>query len=393
LTETAAPSSLRVPFGSLDADYRRRRAEVDAAIGRVLARGRFVLDEEVAAFEGELADYLGVSRVVACASGTDAIAVALLAAGAGPDDEVLLPANACVPVIAGVRLAGARPRLADVAGDTLTLSRSEAERALGPQVRFLLMVHLYGGLGDVDGLRDLAAERGLFVVEDCAQSLGASMHGRKAGSFGVAAAFSFYPTKNLGAYGDAGAVATDDPGIAQRAERLRQYGWSRRDLSEVEGRNSRMDELQAAILRAKLPVLEEDNQRRRQIARRYDEALGDLPLVLLRARSGAIPAPHLYPVRTALRDALRDHLFARGIETAIHYPLPLHLQPAYGFLGHREGDFPVSERACETVLSLPIYPTLDNEQVEAVVSEVRAFFSRTPLTATLSPEGRGRRRR
>jgi dTDP-4-amino-4,6-dideoxygalactose transaminase len=366
---------------------------VDTAIGRVLDRGRFVLGEEVEGFERELAEYLGVSRAVACASGTDAIAIALLAAGAGPDDEVLLPANACVPVIAGVRLAGARPRLADVDPTTLTLSRVEVERALTPRVRFLLAVHLYGGVAEVDGLRDLASRLGLMLIEDCAQSLGASAHGRLAGSFGKAAAFSFYPTKNLGAYGDAGAVATDDPGIAQRAERLRQYGWSRRDFSEIEGRNSRMDELQAAILRAKLPVLEEDNERRRYIARRYDEALGDLPLLLLRARSGATSAPHLYPVRTAVREALRDHLFARGIETAIHYPVPLHLQPAYGFLGHREGDFPVSEEACRTVLSLPIYPTLGNEQVEAVVSEVRDFFSRTPLTPTLSPEAREKRRR
>jgi dTDP-4-amino-4,6-dideoxygalactose transaminase len=393
LTETAALPAVRVPFGSLDADYRRRSAEIDAAIARVLSRGRFILGEEVESFERELAAHLGISRVITCASGTDAIAIALLAAGARPDDEVLLPANACVPVIAGVRLAGARPRLSDVDPGSLTLSREHAERALGPGVRFLLAVHLYGGLADVDGLRELARERGIVLLEDCAQSLGASAQGRPAGTFGSAAALSFYPTKNLGAYGDGGAVATEDATIARNAGRLRQYGWSRRDFSEVEGRNSRMDELQAAILRAKLPFLESDNDRRRAIARRYDEALRDLPLLFLRARSGSISAPHLYPVRTGARDALRDHLSVRGIETAIHYPVPLHLQPAYAFLGHAPGDFPGAEEACRTILSLPIYPTLADEQVEMVVSAVREFFGGTLLTPPFPPEEKARRGR
>jgi dTDP-4-amino-4,6-dideoxygalactose transaminase len=374
LTDTAAAATARVPFGSLDADYRARRREIDAAIDRVLSRGRFIADIEVESFERELAAYLGLPHVVACASGTDAIAIALAAAGAEPDDEVLLPANACVPVIAGVRLAGARPRLADVDRATLTMSRADAERARGSRVRFLLPVHLYGGLADVEGLPALARERGLVLVEDCAQSLGASAGRSRAGSFGRAAAFSFYPTKNLGAYGDAGAIATADEGVAARARRLRQYGWSRRDYSEIEGRNSRMDELQAAILRAKLPSLESDNDRRRDIARRYDEAFRDLPVTLLAARPGTNHAPHLYAVRTRRRDQLRGHLTARGIETAIHYPLPLHLQPAYAFLGARRGDFPVSEEASETVLSLPLYPTLSDDQIGAVVSAVGEFF-------------------
>jgi dTDP-4-amino-4,6-dideoxygalactose transaminase len=376
LRDATAPASLRVPFGALDADYRERREAIDGALSRVLLRGRFILGEEVAAFERELAADLGVARVVACASGTDAIALALLAAGVSPDDEVLLPANVCVPVIAGVRLAGARPRLADVDRETLTLGRAEAERAMTPRVRFFVAVHLYGGLADVDGLADLALRSGATLLEDCAQSLGASTEGRKAGSLATAAAFSFYPTKNLGAYGDGGAVATDDAAIALRVERLRQYGWSRRDFSEIEGRNSRMDELQAAVLRAKLPFLEEDNARRREIGQRYDAAFSGLPLVRLGARPGTTSAPHLYPVRTAARDTLARHLASRGVETAVHYPLPLHLQPAYGFLGGRRGDFPVAEEACETILSLPLYPRMSDEQVEAVTSGVREFFER-----------------
>lgn len=331
----------------------------------------------MAAFERALAGRLGVARTVACASGTDAIALALSAAGAGAEDEVVLPTNVCVPVLAGVRLAGARPRFADADCETLTLGREEAERVLTPRVRFLLAVHLYGGLADTEGLRALAREKGLVLVEDCAQALGASARGGEAGSFGLAAAFSFYPTKNLGAYGDAGAVATNDEDLARRVERLRQYGWSRRDVSETEGRNSRMDEIQAAILLAKLPFLEEDNARRREIARRYDAALAGLPVRLLRARSGSVPAPHLYPIRTDERKELAAHLAARGIETAIHYPVPLHLQPAWSSLGHRRGDFPVSEEACDTVLSIPIYPTLSEEQQDAVVSGVREFFEGT----------------
>lgn len=376
MRNAAAAASVRVPFGALDADYRERREVIDAAVSRVLSRGRFILGEEVAAFERELAAELGVARVVACGSGTDAIALALLAAGATQEDEVLLSANVCVPVIAGVRLAGARPRLADVEPETLTLGRAGAERVWTPRVRFVLAVHLYGGLADVPGLAALALESGATLLEDCAQSLGASMEGRKAGALGAAASFSFYPTKNLGAYGDGGAVATDDPAIARRVESLRQYGWSRRDYSEVEGRNSRMDELQAAVLRAKLPFLDEDNARRREIGARYDAAFSDLPLQRLAVRPGTISAPHLYPIRAPARDLLMRHLSARGVETAIHYPLPLHLQPAYAFLGGRRGDFPVAEEACETVLSLPLYPRMSDEQVEAVTAGVRDFFER-----------------
>ena len=375
---TATPTATRVPFGSLDADYRARRRVIDAAIARVLERGRFLLGEEVAAFERALANRLGVSRAVACASGTDAIALALSAAGARPEDEVLLPANVCVPVLAGVRLAGARPRFADVDSGTLTLGREQAEQALSPKVRFLLPVHLYGGLADVEGLRALASERRLVLVEDCAQSLGATSNGRAAGSFGLAAALSFYPTKNLGAYGDAGAVGTDDEDLAGRVERLRQYGWGRRDVSETEGRNSRMDEIQAAILLAKLPSLDEDNSRRVEIAGRYDAAFAGLPLRLLSVRPGSARAPHLYPVRAAERDELARFLAAQGVETAVHYPVPLHLQPALSHLGHRRGEFPVSEEACDTVLSLPLYPTLTEEQVGVVISAVQDFYERTP---------------
>jgi aminotransferase EvaB len=350
------------------------RHEIEAAAIRAMRSGRFILGPEVEAFERELAAFLGSRFVVACGNGTDAIALMLSAAGAGLDDEVLVPANACVPVAAGVRLAGALPRFCDVDPATLTMDAGSAARALGPRTRFLLPVHLYGGVADLRGLDDLARSRGLTLLEDCAQSHGAALDGRRTGTFGRAAAFSFYPTKNLGAYGDGGAVATDDSGVADRLRRLRQYGWKSRDHAETEGRNSRLDEVQAAILRAKLPGLEGANARRREIARRYDRAFEGLPLTMLTvlaARPGSVPSAHLYPVRTPRRDALRAGLAERGVETAIHYPVPLHLQPAYAFLGGRPGDFPVSETACGTILSLPMRPSLSDADVETVAGAVR----------------------
>jgi len=378
MSSGAGGAAARVAFGSLAETQRTRRAEIDAAIARVLDSGRFILGEEVARFEREFAGFVGVSNAIGCANGTDAIALALRAAGAEPGDAAILPANACVPVIAAVRQAGLRPRLADVDPETLTLDPSSAERARTPETRFLVAVHLYGGAADLDALSGVAQQGGMRLIEDCAQSHGAEWRGRRTGSFGAAAAFSFYPTKNLGALGDGGAVVTADPEIAARARELRQYGWTRRDLSAREGWNSRLDELQAAILSAKLPRLEAENARRREIADRYDAALRATPVRRLRVRPGSVSARHLYPIRTPRRDALREHLSARGIETFVHYPVPLHLQPAYAFLGYRAGDFPVSEEACATVLSLPLHGGLADADADFVAASVREFFEGSP---------------
>jgi dTDP-4-amino-4,6-dideoxygalactose transaminase len=371
---TAAGVPVRVAFGDLAADYRAKRAAIDAAVTRVLASGWFILGEEVCRFEEEFAAFLGVRHVVACANGTEAIALALAASGAMAGDEVVIPANTCGPTVAGARMAGLRPALADADPEMLTLDAKAAEAAMTPTTRFLLPIHLYGGVADLDGLSGLAARRGAAVLEDCAQSHGALWKGRATGGFGRAAAFSFYPSKNLGAYGDGGAVVTGDADVAARVRELRQYGWKRRDRSETEGWNSRLDELQAAILRAKLPFLERENARRREIADRYDAAFAGLPVRRLASRNGSVPARHLYPIRTAERDALREHLAAGGIETGVHYPEPIHLQPAYAFLERGPGAFPVAEEASRTILSLPIHPTLSDAQVEAVASAVRSFF-------------------
>ncbi len=373
---SAAASAIRVPFSPLNGGEPGRREAIEAAVRRVLASGRFILGQEVAAFEREFSRYLDVAHVVGCASGTDAISLALSAAGARAGDGVVIPANACVPVAAGARLAGTIPVLADVDPETLTLDAGSTERALAGRadVRFVLAVHLYGGVADVEGLGRICSDRGLTLIEDCAQSHGARANGRSTAGFGAAAAFSFYPTKNLGACGDGGAVATSDDGIGVRLRLLRQYGWSRRDHSEMEGRNSRLDEVQAAILRTKLPWLDRDNDRRRRIAARYDDAFEDLPVRRLSTRPGTLAVRHLYPVRTPRREELRRFLSERGIETGVHYPVALHLQPAYAFLGYRRGDFPVAEEACETVLSLPIAPALSDEQIDLVIASVREFF-------------------
>ncbi len=364
----------RVQFADPGGAYAAHREGIDAAIARVLASGSFILGPEVAAFEEAFAQFLGVGHVVGCGNGTEAIALMLLAAGAGPEDEVVLPANACVPVAAGVRLAGARLRFGDVDPATLTLDAAAVERVLTPATRFLLAVHLYGGVADLDALGELSGRRHLTLLEDAAQSHGASWKGRQTGSLGVAAAFSFYPTKNLGAFGDGGAVSTSDPELARRLRRLRQYGWTRRDFAETEGRNSRLDELQAAILAARLPALEEENARRRALARLYDASLADLPVTRLSALPDSVPAAHLYPIRCERRDALRRALEDAGIESGVHYPTPLHLQPAYAFLGHRPGDFPVSESAAGRLLSLPLHPGLTDIEVARVISAVRQFF-------------------
>ena len=374
MSPPAAAGEVRVAFGDLAGDYRSKRAAIDAAVARVLGRGWFILGEEVRRFEEEFAAAIGVAHVVACANGTEAIALALAACGAEPGDEAILPANTCVATLAGVRMAGLRPILADADAATLTLDFGKAGRAATPRTRFVLPVHLYGGVADLDAGEALAARLGASLVEDCAQSHGARWRGRATGGFGRTAAFSFYPSKNLGAYGDGGAVATGDAGLASRLRELRQYGWTRRDYSEREGWNSRLDEIQAAILRAKLPDLEPENARRREIAGRYDEGLRDLPVTRIASRPESVPARHLYPIRVAERDALRTHLAAQGIETGIHYPVPLHLHPAYAALGHRRGDFPVSEEASETLVSLPIHPTLSDPQADAVVEGVRSFF-------------------
>ncbi len=370
-----------IPFVDLKAAYRRLQPEIDAAVTRVLAGGWYILGQEVRAFEEEFAAYLGhgdavgVGQAVGVASGTDAVMLALRACGVGPGDEVITVSHTAVATVAAIELCGAVPRFVDIDPVTFTLDPTLLEAAITPRTKAVVPVHLYGGPADMDAILSIARQHGLLVIEDCAQAHGARYRGRMVGTMGDAAAFSFYPTKNLGAIGDGGAVATDRPDVAERLRLLRQYGWRERYISDIPGHNSRLDELQAAILRVRLGHLDEENDTRRRLAAIYDEALRDLPLERPRPRPDDHHVYHLYAVRAGQRDALQAHLTERGIGTAVHYPAPVHLQPAYHRLGYGPGSLPVTESAARSVLSLPMFPNLSPESAVAVAAAIDGFFS------------------
>jgi len=360
-----------IPFGDLKRQTAALRGELEAAVMRVLDSGWYILGQEVTALEAEFAAFCGARHAVGVANGTEAIQLALLALGVGPGDEVITVPNAGVPGVAAIVQAGARPVFVDVDEDSCNMDPAGLEAAITPRTRAVLPVHLYGRTAALAPLLEIAGRHGVAVVEDCAQSHGARYAGRVTGTLGRVGCFSFYPTKNLGACGDGGAVITDDDDLAQRLRRLRVYGWSRKYYSETPGgTNSRLDELQAALLRVKLRYLEEWNGARRQRAAWYGEFLPGRP-------AGPLPGEdhvyHLYVVRSPRRDALQSYLRARGIGTDVHYPLPAHLQPVYRPLGYAEGAFPVSERLAREVLSLPMYPELTCAEVEAVAAAVRSF--------------------
>ena len=360
-------STSTVPFGDLAREYAAIRAEVDAAVAAVLARGRFLLGEEGEGFEREFAEWLGVEHVVACASGTEALALALLALGVGPGDEVLLPANTCVPTATGIRMTGATPVPVDIDPATLMMDPARARAAVARRTRAVIPVHLYGSPADLAPLLQL----GVPVVEDCAQAHGARYAGRKVGTFGALACFSFYPSKNLGAYGDAGAVATSDAALAKQLRMLRQYGQRTRYVHDIQGLNSRMDELQAAILRVKLRHLDAWNRRRAEIAAIYAREVRGVQIPAVTA--GGESAHHLFPVLSDRRDELLAHLGRRGVTALIHYPVPLHLQPSYRAWGLGPGAFPVAEAAAGRLVSLPLFPQLTEAEIAAVVSAVLEF--------------------
>jgi dTDP-4-amino-4,6-dideoxygalactose transaminase len=353
-----------VPFLDLARETSRLRAELDLAIDRVLGSGRFVLTDELTAFEDAFAAYCETDHAIGVASGTDALTIALLAAGVRPGDEVITAANTCVPTIVGIERAGATPVLADVDPITYTLDPEQVERRITPRTRAVVPVHLYGQPADVASLVNLCERRGLLFVEDCAQSHGARADGRRTGSIGAAAAFSFYPTKNLGALGDGGAVVTSDPDVAERARLLRNYGERGRFEHVLRGFNSRLDSLQAAVLAAKLPHLDAANARRRALAALYDEALAASAVVIPATAPGRDHVFHLYVVQVDERDRFREQLDRARIGTAVQYPTPVHRQPAYRELDV-PGGFPVSERLTARIVSLP----LSADHTEAEISE------------------------
>ncbi|MCC6486743.1 MAG: DegT/DnrJ/EryC1/StrS family aminotransferase [Candidatus Hydrogenedentes bacterium] len=362
-----------IPYVELKTQFKAIETEIRAAIDTVLESGWFILGEQVRAFEQEFAAYLGVEHAVGVASGTDAIHLALRAAGVGPGDEVITAPNTCVPTVCGIAASGATPTLADVDPGTLTLDPAKLDAAITPRTRAIVPVHLYGHPCDMDPILEVARQHNLIVVEDCAQAHGARYKGALCGTFGHAAAFSFYPTKNLGAYGDGGAVSTSDAQIAEQVRRLRNYGEEHRYHHTVEGFNSRLDEIQAAVLRVKLPHLDAWNAARVRLAGAYGEALAETSVATPHLAPWALPNHHLYVVRTRHRDALQAQLKELGIGTLIHYPVPIHLQGAYSHLGLQRGAFPVAEQACGEVLSLPMYPELQPDAIPIIARAIADF--------------------
>ena len=368
-----------IPQADPRAGYLAQKAALDAAAARVLGGGRYVLGPETQAFERECAAYIVCRFAIGVASGTEALVLALKALQLAPDDYVATVSHTAVATVAAIELAGARPLLIDVDPRTLTLDAAEFARALARppgRIAAVIPVHLYGLAADMRAILDLAREHTVHVIEDCAQSHGALLAGKRLGSFGDIAAFSFYPTKNLGAFGDGGAVTSNDPGLAARLVELREYGWRERYVSHLAGMNSRLDEIQAAFLRVKLRRLDADNASRQAIAGAYDEGLRGLGLHLPARRAGASHVFHQYVVRTPRRDTMQAGLKARGIGTNIHYPVPVHLQPAYrGRIATGPRGLPESERAAREVLSLPMFPQLAYTQVARVIDAVKEISS------------------
>jgi len=360
-----------IPLVDLKAQYQSIRPEIDAAVARVLESGQFILGEEVEAFEQAFAVYCGTSEAIGVNSGTSALHLAFLAAGIGPGAEVITVPFTFVATIASIVYAGARPILVDIDPVHYTLDPEKLEQAITPRTKAIVPVHLYGQSADMDPILDIARRYNVMVIEDAAQAHGAEYKGRRCGSIGAMACFSFYPGKNLGAYGEGGAVVTNDAALARRIRTLRSWGEERRYEHTVKGFNYRMDAIQGAILGVKLRHLAAWTKQRRSRAHEYRRALTGTEMTLPAERSGAKHVFHVYAVRAAQRDAWRTRLTELGIQTGVHYPVPLHLQPAHRDLGYKRGDFPVSEQVAAEILSLPMFPELTDPQIDTIASAVR----------------------
>ena len=376
----------------LKRQYASIKEDVTAAVERVMASQHLIGGPELDGFERESAAYLGVRAFMGCASGTDALWLALAAAGLKPGERVITPPFTFFASASSITRCGATPVFVDIEPATFNLDPAAVESVIrkSGSVRAVMPVHLYGQCADMDAYAAIAKQHGVAIIEDAAQAFGASWRDGKAGTFGTAAAFSFYPTKNLSAFGDGGAVTTDDPDLADHVRRLRNHGSRQRYYHEEIGWNSRLDAIQAAVLRIKLKHIDEWNQQRRAVAARYDKLFGatglvragattvsaEAPVALLQTRPEAFHIYHQYVIRAHRRDDLRAFLSERGIGSEIYYPVPLHLQQSFAYLGYRAGDFPESERAAGEAVALPIFPELREDEQERVVQAVSEFYSR-----------------
>jgi dTDP-4-amino-4,6-dideoxygalactose transaminase len=366
-------SSSKVPFFDLRRQYEKLKVELDDAFRSVFEKGNFILGENVKSFEEEFADYSNVKFAVGVGSGTEALHLSLRACGVGPGDEVITVPNTAVPTISAISSAGARPVFVDISSDTYAINVEKIEEKITERTKIIMPVHLYGHPAEMGQILKLASTHNLKVIEDACQAHGARYNGKNVGTIGNMGCFSFYPTKNLGAYGDGGMVVTNDEGLYERLVMLRNYGEVKKFTSKIEGFNSRLDEIQAAVLRVKLRYLDEWNNRRRDIAKLYRQLLKDSGIQLPCEKEWAEHVYHLFVIRTNKRNVLRHCLEGRGIGTQIHYPIPIHQQEAYEKLGYRKGDFPVSEKNAEEILSIPIYPELTTGEIETVARCIKEF--------------------
>jgi dTDP-4-amino-4,6-dideoxygalactose transaminase len=358
-----------IPCSNPKLQYLAYKDEIDAAIERVLQSGWYILGEEVRAFEEEFAAYIGVDHAIGVGSGTEALHLALKACDIGPGDEVITVSHTAVATVAAIELAGARPVFADIESMTYTMDPESLKKCITTRTRAVIPVHIYGHPALMDEIISVTREHGLHLIEDCAQAHGAMYKTKRVGFFGDMACFSLYPTKNLGALGDGGAVVTGNPELAEKARLLREYGWAERFISHVPGWNSRLDEVQAAVLRIKLRHLDESNAARARLADFYNKGLLETGLLLPAVREDASHVYHLYVVRTRDRDRLIEFLRSRSIGAAVHYPVPVHLQPAYARLDHRS--LPETESAAREVLSLPMYPELTETEANFVIEALK----------------------
>jgi len=384
------PKHPNVPFVDLGVQYRAISVEIGDAISKVIQDADFILGREVRLFEEEFAEFCDAPYAVGVDSGTSALELALRAFDIGPEDEVITAANSFIASALGISHAGAKPVLVDVDPFTYTLDVKALERAITRRTKAIIPVHLYGHPAHMGPIRQLADKHGLVVIEDACQAHGARYKGKRVGSFGHAAAFSFYPGKNLGAYGDGGMVVTKDRKIASRLEMLRNYGQKEKYKHLFRGFNRRLDTMQAAILRVKLKYLEKWNAARRWNAKLYQKYLDGSRVVVPGEAGGAESVWHLYVIRTEQRDALKDHLISRGIHACVHYPVPIHLQAAYQDLGYKRGDFPVTESYADRILSLPMYAELTDHQI-GFVSQVVCEFQSARRADEVASESSARR--
>ena len=360
----------------LTAQYHSIKKEIDAAVLSTLESGHFILGPQVVKFEESIAAYLGVDHAIGLASGTDALVIALRALNIGEGDEVIIPAYTFFATAGTVMSVGAKPVIVDVDPQSYQIDVSKIEAAITPKTKAIIPVHLYGHPAEMNLILEIARKHGLKVIEDNAQGFGAEYLGKKTGSFGDIGCLSFFPTKNLGAYGDGGAVVTNDPALTEQMRMLRAHGWKKKYYSEMVGYNSRLDALQAAILQAKFPHLDSWNEKRRELSKRYNEHLVPLGIVTPVEREWAKHVYHLYILRSPKRDELQVFLKQKGIASEVYYPIPPHLSVPCKKFGYKEGDFPHAEKAALETLALPLYPEMSLDQQDEVIAAVKEFVSK-----------------